>query len=372
MLKDAALLQLELVLSALEETVILKDASPYNVQWRGSRPVFIDVGSFEQLREGEPWTGYRQFCMLLLYPLMLQAYKGIPFQPWLRGSIDGIAPEECRNVMSARDTLRRGVLTHVVLHSRLERRYGDRRRDVKNELRAAGFRKELVRANVRGLQKVVRGLEWRPPPGVWTQYSTTTTYSEADATRKAAFVREAVQSRRPRLVWDLGCNDGTFSRIAAEVADYVVAVDADHGTVEQLYRALKADAETRILPLTMNIADPSPRLGWRGRERKALPDRGRPDLTLCLALLHHVAISSNVPVREFLDWLRSLGTSLVIEFPTPDDPMVKTLLAAKRPGTHADYERETFERSLAEAFDVERSETLSSGTRVLYFAHPRA
>ena len=371
MLKDAALLQLELLLAALDEDLILKDASPYNVQWRGSQPVFIDVGSFEQLREGEPWAGYRQFCMLVLYPLMLEAYKGVPFQPWLRGSIDGITPSDFRGVVGARDVFRRGVFTHVVLHARLERRHGDRRRDVKSELRAAGFRKELVRANVRGLAKLVRRLEARPRATVWTEYSTTTTYSETDAERKAAFVRDAVRSRRPSRVWDLGCNDGTFSRIAAETADYVVAVDADDGTVEQLYRALRQEEETKILPLRMNVADPSPRLGWRGRERKALPDRGRPDLTLCLALLHHVAISSNVPIREFLDWLRSLETSLVIEFPTPDDPMVQRLLAAKRPGTHGDYEQESFERALAEAFDVERSETLSSGTRVLYFAHPR-
>lgn len=372
MLKDAALLHLELLLAALDEDLTLKDASPYNVQWRGSQPVFIDVGSFERLREGEPWAGYRQFCMLLLFPLLLQAYKDVPFQPWLRGSIDGISPQQCRNLMSLRDLVRRGVFAHVCLHSRFERRYGDRRRDVRAELRAAGFRKDLIRANAKRLDKLVRRLDWKPRRSVWSDYASTNTYTAADAERKAAFVRQAAESRRSRLVWDLGCNDGTYARIAAERSRYVVAMDADHGVVEQLYRSLEAEGNTAILPLTIDVADPSPSHGWRGSERKALAERGRPQLTLCLALLHHISITRNVPVAAFLDWLRSLETSLVIEFPTREDPMVKRLLAAKREGSHPDYERGFFERCLAEAFTVERSELVPSGTRLLYLAHPKA
>lgn len=260
---------------------------------------------------------------------------------------------------------------HVYLHSRLESRYGDRSRDVKRELRSAGFGKELIRANVKRMQKLVGALEWEPPGSAWSEYGTTNTYTEADADRKAAFVRQAAVSRRRRLAWDLGCNDGTYSRIAAEGADCVVAVDADHAVVELLYRSLKEEGNASILPLAMDLVDASPSLGWRGLERKAFSERGRPELTLCLAVLHHVAITRNVPMRELLDWLASLGTSLVIEFPTREDPMVQRLLAAKREGTHDDYDRETFERSLAEAFTVERSETLPSGTRLLYLAHPR-
>src|SRR5919204_170433 len=153
MLRDAALLQLELLDAALAEGLVTKDASPYNVQWRGSMPVFVDVGSFERQREGEAWAGYRQFCMLFLYPLLLQSYKGLPFQAWLRGSLEGITAAQCRSLMSLRDVLRRGVFAHVVLHARLEARYGDRRRDVGVELRRAGFRADLIRANVRRLRR---------------------------------------------------------------------------------------------------------------------------------------------------------------------------------------------------------------------------
>ena len=371
MLKDATLLQLELLEAALDEDMTLKDASPYNVQWRGSRPVFVDVGSFERLRPGEPWAGYRQLCTLSLYPLMLQAYKGVPFQPWLRGRIDGIDPADARAAMSARDLLRPGVFTHVALHSRLERRYADRRRDVKRELRAAGFGKELIKANARRLAKLVRRLEWTPPRSEWSGYADAAPYTAADAARKAAFVHMALVARKPRLVWDLGANEGVYSRLAAQAGAYVVAADADHAVVERLYRALAAEGSDRVLPLVVDVADPSPGLGWRGVERRRLDDRGRPELTLCLALLHHLAITRNVPVRDVLGWLRSLETSLVVEFATRDDPMVQRLLAPKREGLHDDYRREAFERRLAEAFSVERSEELASGTRVLYLAHPR-
>jgi SAM-dependent methyltransferase len=370
MLKDAALLQLDLLLDALDHDLVLKDSTPYNVQFKGARPVFVDVGSFERIREGEPWVGYRQFCMLYLYPLLLQAAKGVPFQPWLRGSIDGITPAQMRGLMSFRDRFRKGVFTNVFLHARLEARYADRPNQVKQEVKRV-FKKELFVANVRKMRKLVARLQWDPPSGVWTAYGERNSYTDDDARRKDEFVRDVAGSREWPLVWDIGANNGRYSRIAAEGARTVLAVDADQGPVELLYRDLRAEADEQILTLAMNLADPSPGLGWRGLERRSLPERGKPDLVLALALIHHVAISANVPVREFIDWLASLGSALVIEFPTREDPMVQKLLAPKREGLHPDYELSFFERCLAEAFEVERSERLESGTRVLYYARPK-
>ena len=371
MLRDAALLQLRLLRLALDEGLTMKDASPYNVQWRGAEPVFIDVGSFERPGEGEPWAGYRQFCALYLYPLLLQAYKGVPFQPWLRGSLDGIEPGDARALMSARDLLRRGVLTHVVLHSRLERRHAERPASVRAELREAGFKHELVAANVRRLEKLVRRLEWKPGASGWSAYGAATSYAEDDAARKEAFVREALAARDWRLAWDLGSNDGRFARIAAERAGYVLALDGDAVVLDRLYQELRAAGDTRVQPLLVDLADPSPARGWRGVERGTLEARGRPDLVLCLALLHHLAIARNVPLDELVAWLRDLGATLVVEFVDPADPQAQRLLAAKRPGAHGDYTRQRFERLLGDALEVERSETLGSGTRTLYLARPR-
>jgi hypothetical protein len=370
MLKDAALLQLDLLLAALDHDLVLKDATPYNVQFKGAKPVFVDVGSFERLREGEPWIGYRQFCMLYLYPLLLQSLKGVPFYPWLRGSIDGITPGQMRGLLSFRDRFRKGLFTNVFLHARLEAKYADRPEETKREVKRV-FKKELFVANVRKMRKLVDRLSWDPPQGVWTAYGERNSYTDDDARRKDEFVRQVATSRDWNLVWDIGANNGRYSRIAAEGASTVVAVDADQGPVELLYRDLREEGNEQILTLAMNLADPSPGLGWRGLERRSLLERGEPDLVLALALVHHVAISANVPVKEFVDWLASLGSALVIEFPTREDPMVQKLLAPKREGLHPDYDLEYFERTLAEAFQVERSERLESGTRVLYFARPK-
>lgn len=370
MLKDAALLQLSLNQRALRAGLALKDASPYNVQWRGTRPVFIDVGSFERLRPEEPWAGYRQFCMLFLYPLMLQAYKDLPFHAALRGSLDGIPPHDA-SAMLAGERFKKGVMANVLLHARLESRYaGVEGKEVKRDMKRAGFGKELLAANFGKLEKLVRRLEWAPGATAWTGYGTDNTYDEATAAAKEAFVREAAARRRWALAWDVGANDGRYTRIAAEAADVVVALDADHATVDALYRRLRDERQDPILPLVMNVCDPSPDLGWRGRERASLERRGRPELVLCLAVVHHVCITGNVPVREFLDWLRSLDAALVIEFPDRTDPMVGRLLSGKRAGSNPDYERSAFERALEERFAVERSAAVSD-TRTIYEARPR-
>ena len=369
MLRDAALLQLELMRDALAEDTILKDSSPFNVQWHGSRPVFIDIGSFEPLGEGEPWAGYRQFCCLFLYPLMLQAYAGLPFQPWLRGSLEGIEPGEARAVLRGRHTLRAGVLAHVALHARLEQREGDR--DTRSEVRKAGFRKELIEANVARLSKLVGKLDWGTSKTAWSDYSDRAHYDAEELERKDRFVRETCASVGPSLTWDLGCNDGRYSRIAAEHSSYVVAVDGDHATVQALYRDLREAGDERILPLVMDLADQSPARGWRGLERARLEERGAPDLVLCLALVHHLSIAANVPLSEVVDWLASLGGVLVIEFAGRDDPMVQRLLARKKDDAHPDYTAESFERELLKRFEIARREPLASGLRTLYEARPR-
>jgi len=371
MLKDAALLQLELMAAALEEGFLLKDATPYNVQWEGSRPVFIDVTSFVRWRPGEPWAGYRQFCQQFLYPLFLQAYKGVPFQPWLRGRLDGIEAAECRRLMSLRDLLRPGVLTHVVAHSGLQHRYAAVTPKVKQELRQAGFHKSIITATIGRLRKLVRRLEWSPPASTWSDYATCNSYDDESSRAKEAFIQRIASSRERGLVWDLGCNTGTFSKLVARHAAHVVAIDSDHASIEALYSELKAAGNRNILPLVGDVADLSPALGWRGVERRAFTDRGRPDLVLCLALVHHLAITSNIPLADVVGWLSESGAELVVEFPMPDDPMVQRLLHS-RDQAYDDYSLVSFESALATHFDVRERLLLPSRQRSLYWAVPKA
>jgi len=184
-------------------------------------------------------------------------------------------------------------------------------------------------------------------------------------------VRAALDSHPVQLALDLGCNDGTYARIAAERADYVVAVDADDVVVNALYRALRGDGTTNVLPLVMNLIDPTPARGWRGTERQAFPDRGDPDLVLGLALVHHLAIGANVPLSQVVEWLRAFGACVIVEFVEPRDPMVQRLLANKPPGLFADYRIDRFESLLGRHFAVERREALPTGSRILYLATPQ-
>jgi hypothetical protein len=352
MLREAALLQLDLLDRALTEGLSLKDATPYNVQFSGPRPVFIDVGSFERLRGDEPWIGYRQFCTLYLYPLMLTAYRGVGFQPWLKGSLEGIEPADAAALLPRR----KGVTINARLLARLERKQGDTSaRETTSRLAQAGFKPELIQAQVRRLRKLVAGLEWKLPTTAWTDYERDPAHLEA----KTAFVAEAAERVKPRLAWDLGTNDGTFARVVAPHAGTVIAMDFDHATVEQLHRGLETP---NVTPLVVDLTDPSPARGWALGERAALPDRGRPDLTLSLALVHHLAITRTIPIPAVLEWLKSLGGTHVIEFPHRDDPMVQRLLAAKRDDWP--YDRDAFESSLTQRFAVRRRHELD--TRTLY------
>jgi precorrin-6B methylase 2 len=357
MLKDAALLQLDLVLSALEEGMSLKDASAYNIQWKGASPVFVDIASFYTREEREPWVGYRQFCQMFLYPLL----------PWMRGNIDGIDAEVCLRLMSARDYLRSGVLSHVYLQAKAQAAYSSTTRNVRADLQQAGFDARIIKANATGLRATISGLQWKPKSSTWSDYDKCGHYEATAAAQKQDFVREIAGAREWSLVWDIGCNIGVFSRIAASRSGYVVAMDADHVAVDRLYRSLKTEGVPNILPLVVNITDPSPNLGWRNLERKRINERGRPDLVLALALIHHVVIGGNIPLGEFVQWLRDLGGDLVIEFVTRDDPMVVTLLRNKD-DHYFDYDEQVFERELSRRFRIAKRQALGSGTRILYYA----
>lgn len=367
MLRDAALLQLDVTLAALEEGMTLKDATPFNVQWVGSRPTFIDIGSFTAYHAGDPWTGYRQFCELFLYPLLLQAYKNVPFHAWLRGNLDGIEAEHCRSLLSTRDYFRPGVLTHVYLQAKAQARYQGSTRNIKADLRAAGFGARLITHNVAGLRHLVERLRWMPPRSTWSDYQRTLTYDSGDLRRKAAFVEQVLKTRRWRTVWDFGCNTGVYSRMASQHADYVLAVDADHVVIDRMYQSLAAEACTNILPLVMDFANPSPGLGWRGRERRRLAERGAPELILCLALVHHLVIGRSIPLTELIAWLAGFGAELVIEFVDREDPMVQHLLR-HRDNQGIEYSVAAMEAALARHFGIVTKATLESRTRILYHA----
>ena len=378
MLRDAALLHLDLLLAALDEGFVLKDSSAYNIQWRGTEPVFIDLPSFQKLQKGEPWVGYLQFCQQFLYPLLLTAYKNVPFQPYLRASLDGIAPADLNSLFGLGRRFKKGVFTHVYLQSKLADMTASKPKAVRKEARELGFSSELIKSNARGLRKLIANLTWRAPSTEWSDYDTEAktghNYSDEEHELKEAFVERAAATSSWPLAWDLGCNTGRFTRIAARHAETTVAMDIDPLAIERFYQALRlepASSRPNILPLVNDLVDPSPDRGWRGRERGALLERDRPQLILALALVHHLVIGRNVPMAELIEWLATYGAHLVIEFPTREDSMVKRLLLNKD-DHYRDYELGFFERCLEQHFEVLEREAQASGERVLYFVRPQS
>ncbi len=366
MLRAAALLQLEIVERSLQRGWILKDSSAYNVQFRGATPVFIDVLSFAPLQQGEPWAGYNQFCRMMLYPLMLEAYKHVPFQSWLRSELEGIDPVVFGHMFRGMERFRPGVLSHVIAQGYLQRKFSAADYSVRQQIKTAGMTPEMIARNVRKLRKLVLDLHLPKTSTTWAGYSRSH-YAEEALALKEEFVTHAIAGRNLTLVWDLGCNDGRFSRIASAAADTVVAIDSDAGSVNRLYCDLRKEGRTNILPLLVNVANPSPSQGWASRERASLVERGKPDLTLALALVHHLVITANVPLGALLEWFSEITEELVIEFISKEDVMVQRLLLNKD-DTYADYNRESFERYLQQHFRIVARRELLGGTRFLYHA----
>jgi SAM-dependent methyltransferase len=200
----------------------------------------------------------------------------------------------------------------------------------------------------------------------WSQYNKNHSYDDADVSAKKAFVLKHASSKKWNLIWDIGCNTGIFSQLCSKYSDYIVAVDGDHDAVEQLYLSEKGKDDSNILPLIMNLSNISPNQGWGGLERTAFDNRKKPDLVLCLALIHHIRISANIPTSLFLKWLRSLDARVVIEFVNRDDEMAVKLLTNKKE-RYDDYNLQTFISESQELFEISDRHQLKNGRREMFF-----
>jgi len=287
----------------------------------------------------------------------------------MRGRIDGIETQQLANLLSFRDLFRKGIFTHIYLHSKLQK--SSKSRGVTKEaLRKEGFSKEMILSNVRSLERIIERLELGTDKSPWVDYAQTHSYREDDYQAKKTFVKKVISERNWRLTWDLGCNTGDFSRIAANSGSYVVALDADDLAVNALFNHSKTENNKRILPLIMNLVDPSTALGWLGQERQSLENRNKPDLVLALALIHHLVIGANVLLSDFIGWLASLKASIIIEFISKQDEMVSILLQNKE-DLYTDYSKENLESCLNNAFDIQWKISLKEGLRTLYYAIPK-
>jgi len=371
-LRDAALLTLRLQAKAIGYGMSLKDASAFNIQFLRGKPVLIDTLSFERYVEGTPWVAYRQFCQHFLAPLALMAFCDVRLNQLAKVFIDGVPLDLAASLLPKRTWLRPALAMHLHVHARAQKKHSDAGRASNQATPAAKstVSRTALLAMLESLAGAIRKLEYTPEGTEWADYYANTNYSDASLDDKARLVAEMVEHVVPQTVWDLGANTGRFSRIASQRGVPTVAFDIDPAAVERNYRQTAAAGETTLLPLVLDLSNPSPSLGWASEERRSIAARGPVDLVMALALIHHLAIGNNVPLPEVARFLARVARSLIIEFVPKPDSQVQRLLAT-REDVFDEYTDAHFRAAFEQHFIVERVVAIPNTVRTLYLMRLR-
>jgi len=362
LLKDAALIHLEAMEALIPLGFWLRDASAFNAQFDGDKVCLIDTLSVGRRVPDSPWVAYGQFCSHFLAPLALAAYGDVRMLSLWRNYIDGFPLDLVVRFLPFWRRYRLGLFMHLTLHARAQA-MADRKKDLgktKSVKKGKVSDRGLI-GIVRSLYKTIEGIKWRRTSEIWEEYGEIRTYQAEDVAKKSEYVDKVVQRLQPKMVWDLGANTGEFSLIAASHGAFVVSIDGDPACAEQLYKKVSTETNLRgVMPLTMDLANPSPGLGWRSQERLSLEDRGPADLVLALALVHHLVFSCCVPLSLIAEWFGRLGNHLLVEFVPPTDPMVQKL-SANRGEEHHPYNLDVFRFGFERIFDLVDQVSLQNG-----------
>jgi hypothetical protein len=365
-LQDAARLTLEIQDAALAHGMTLKDANAFNIQFRDGKPIHIDTLSFTTAKAGPAWTAYGQFCRHFLAPLALMSFRDARLGRLLALHPDGVPLDLAGRILPRRAFWNFHRWVHLWLHQLGEQNA----HRVKTPTKSATAQQRL--ALVDSLRSAVKSL---PAPRIssrWSQYETTMPSYSADArSAKERTVEDAIALVHPKTVWDLGCNTGVFSDLAARHGATVIASDYDHDCIEAIYRRMRsASSSASVLPLVIDFANPTPPVGWAGAERFSWLQRGPADLVLALAIVHHWALGGNVPLPMIAEFLAASGRRVLVEFVPKTDPMSQQLLAT-RPDIFPDYDRANFENAFLGYFDLRQAVPLPESERVLFLFERR-
>lgn len=367
-LKAAALLHLDLHITALGAGVTLSDASAYNIQFNGPNPVFIDQSSFRRYQEGEFWHGHRQFCEQFLIPLLLKSLFGIHHNAWYRGNLEGIPVGEFSRMLRLRDCFNWDIFTHILVQSWFQRATSGSSTTL-DSMKSASASLPLPRFR-RMLENLRRWIARLRPADkaktVWQDYETNHSYKSDEMLLKKSFIGNFVRQKQPKQLWDLGCNTGEFSTLALqEGTSYVVGFDVDHGALETCF-ARASERRLGLQTIFTDLGNPSPCQGWREKERQGLRERNSADALVALALVHHLAIAKNIPLGQIIDWVVGLAPTGVIEFIPKSDSMVQRLLSL-REDIFSEYTLDYFTSYVEQHARVVRTEALSANGRTLFW-----
>jgi hypothetical protein len=363
-LQDAALLTLDVQLLSLAYGMVLKDASAYNIQFIGTRPVFIDTLSFETYQEGAPWVAYRQFCQHFLAPLALMAYRDVRLGQLLGRFLDGLPLDLVTGLLPRHTKWRYGLFAHLHLHARSQQRHHDDA-GAGEPVKIPSLPRARLLALMQSLRATVRGCrlpEWRTE---WSDYYDDTNYSPEAMAAKETLVLRLVESVESGVTHDIGANTGRFSRLVAGPERYVVSHDIDELAVERNYQETKRLGTNVVLPLVLDLTNPSPPLGWALEERSSAPERISGGTVLALALVHHLAISNNVPLPHVASLFGRLARTLIIEFVPKEDSQVRRLLAT-REDIFPDYTLPSFEAAFVPLFEITHRVAVPGTERTLF------
>lgn len=370
-LQAAASLHLDFQLELLERNFKLTDASAYNIQFIGSKPVFIDVLSLAPYREGEYWLGHQQFCEQFLNPLLLRSTLGVTHNTWYRGSLEGISSTSLSNILPLHKCMSWKMFSHVTLPARLERQASAAPlaaiERVKSKKEKGSFSRLAYQGFLTQLRHwIVQLYPLDTGKTMWADYAQQNTYSDEGREAKHEFIQEFVSSTRPNVLMDLGCNTGDYSLAALKAgAGYVVGFDYDQHALSQAYsRSCEAELGRCFLPLWLDAANPSPDQGWRSAERPGFHARAKADALLALAFEHHLAIAKNVPLAQVVEWLVSLAPQGVIEFVPKKDETIQRMLAL-REDIFPDYHLAEFEAALTCHAKIVARQQVPGSNRVL-------
>lgn len=372
-LKDAALLTLQIQSVALDHGMVLKDASAYNVQFRGGKPVFIDTLSFKRYVDGEPWIAYRQFCQHFLAPLALMAKCDFRMRQLTSRFIDGVPLDLASNILPFSSYFNYSILAHIHMHARSQIRHQDSAARTGTVEGKATLSKSMLLALIASLTRAVQKLPEKDVKTEWADYYQDTNYSDSAMCEKEKIVASLAEKylAGEKIVHDLGANTGRFSHIVSKHAHVVVAHDIDEMAVERHYRGLKTLDGTKVLPLILDLSNPTAAIGWDLKERMSFHERANGSAALALALIHHLCISNNVPLLKLAELLSAIFNKLIIEFVPKEDSQVQRLLAT-REDIFDEYDQPNFERVFSQFFDIQEQCAIPGSNRVVFAMKKRS
>ena len=360
-LKDAALTTLEIQKTALDYGMTLKDSSAYNIQFSNGKPILIDTLSFEKYQEGQTWKAYRQFCQHFFAPLALMSHKDIRLSQLLRVFIDGIPLDLASKLLPMKTKTMFTILSHIHAHAKSQKHYESKQVKIKN----IKMGKNSFIGIIENLTSGVKKFKWNPENTEWANYYSDTNYSSTAFNQKKEIVSSFLDKTNPKMVWDLGANLGEFSRISSEKGIQTISFDIDPAAVEKNYLMCVEKNEVNLLPLLLDLTNPSSNIGWSNAERLSIQDRGPSDAILALALIHHLAISNNVPLYKIADFFKTNCRNLLIEFVPKDDSQVQRLLAS-REDIFDEYTQDNFEEEFDKFFTIQEVLKVKDSKRILY------